>query len=343
MLTKKEAEKLREELNNAQNPLFFYDGDPDGICSFILLYKMHREGKGVMLKSSPKLDLRFLRKVEENYPDKIFVLDIPIIEQEFVDKVNRPIFWIDHHEPLKIKKVKYYNPRIKKPHSYIPTTRMAYQISNNPKDLWIATVGCLADWHMPSFINEFIEKYPHLLSEKKDLNHAVYQQPIGKLVRIFFFLLKGPTSEVNKSIKILTRIKSPDEILEQKTAQGKFIYRHYEKINKYYEELIKDAQKKVTQSKLFLYNYSENKHSFTVELANELTNLYPDKVILIARKKGDQMKCSLRAKTNIRDPLKRALEGIQGYGGGHENACGTVIKEGSWDQFLKNLKKEIKK
>ena len=341
MLTKKQIELLRTELETAQNPLFYYDDDPDGVCSFILLYKLHREGKGVILKSAPKLDMGLYRKVEENHPDKIFVLDIPMIEQEFIDKANRPMFWIDHHEPLKLKKIKYYNPRIKRPDAYIPTTRMAYQINNSPENLWVATIGCLADWHMPNFIEEFIKKYPHLLSEKKDLNHAVYQQPIGKLIRIFSFLLKGSTSDVNKSIKILTRIKSPDEILNQTTSAGKYLYNRFEKINKYYKVLIEDVKKKVTKSKLLLYNYSENQNSFTVELANELTNLYPKKVILIARKKGGEMKCSLRSKKNIRDPLNKALEGVEGYGGGHENACGAVINEKSWDLFLKNLKKEI--
>ena len=133
------------------------------------------------------------------------------------------------------------------------------------------------------------------------------------------------------------------EILNQETAQGKFIYRRYEAINEKYEELIKEARKGVTRSKLLLFYYSENKMSFTADLANELVNhLYPKKVVLIARNKSGEMKCSLRSKTPIRDALARALEGVQGYGGGHENACGAVIKEEDWEQFLKNLKREIK-
>jgi len=54
------------------------------------------------------------------------------------------------------------------------------------------------------------------------------------------------------------------------------------------------------------------------------------------------MKCSIRSKTPIRGALEKALEGIEGYGGGHENACGAVIKEEYWKQFLKNFKREIK-
>ena len=342
MLTEKEIKYLREELASAKNPLFFYDDDGDGVCAFLLLYKLNREGKGIIVKSAPKLDLKFLRMVEENNPDKIFVLDVPFIEQDFVDQAKRPIFWIDHHGPYTINNVKYYNPRLKDVKAYIPTSVMAYQINGEKENLWIATVGSLYDWHMPYFIDEFIEKYPHLLPKKKDLNDAVYKQPIGRLVRIISFLLKGPTSEVKKSIKILTRIESPEEILEQTTAQGKYLYRLFEKTNANYEELLKEAKKCATRSKLLLFYYLENKTSFTADLANELTNLYPNKVILIARKKSGEMKCSLRSKTNIRIPLENSLVGIEGYGGGHDNACGAAIKEESWEQFLSNLKEAIK-
>lgn len=342
MLTEKEIKYLREELSTSKNPLFFYDDDPDGVCSFILVYKIHREGKGIIVKSAPKLDLKFASKVNEINPDKIFILDIPIVKQDFVDAAKRPVFWIDHHEPTKLKKVHYFNPRLKDPNAYIPTTRMAYQLSGNEEDMWIAAVGCLGDWHMPDFVDEFIKKSPHLLPRKKDLNDAVYRQPIGKLVRIFSFLLKGPTSEVRKSIKILTRIKSPEEILNRETAQGTFLYRRFEKINLKYVQLLNEAKKMVSRSKLLLFHYSENRWSFTADLANELANLYPQKIVIIARKKSGEMKCSLRAKTDIRDALEKALVGIDGYGGGHEKACGAMIKEKGWEQFLKNFKREIK-
>ena len=343
MLEPKEVQFIQEELSTSKNPLFYYDDDPDGLCSFLLLYKIHREGKGIIVKSAPNLDLKFFHKVEENNPDKIFVLDVPILAQEFVDKAARPVFWIDHHELLSIQKVHYFNPQKKDPNAYLPTTRMAYQINNKPEDLWIATVGCVADWHMPDFIDEFIKEYPELLPVKTNLEEAVYKYPLGKLVRIFSFLLKGSTSEVNDCVKILTRIKSPQEILNQETSQARFLYKRFEKINEKYEELITLGKKRATRSRILLYTYTEDKWSFTSELANELTNLYPQKVILIARQKSGEMKCSLRSKKPIAEALKRALVGINGYGGGHPNACGAVIKEEDWKRFLSNLSKETRK
>lgn len=343
MLTTKEVEFLREELNTSQNPLFFYDDDGDGLCAFLLLYRLKKEGKGSILKTSPRLTEQSLRKVEEYHPDKIFILDIAQVDQEFVNKAKRPIFWIDHHYLSSLQKVHYFNPRKHDPDSYIPTTRMAYQINNNAEDIWIAAIGCLFDWYMPDFIDQFIEKYPHLLPEKTDLATTVYQYPIGKLVRIFSFLLKGAHSEVTKSIKILTRIQSPDEILNQESPQGKYLYKRFESINKKYEILLHQAKQQTNRGKLMIFIYLENQWSFTADLANELTNLYPQKVIIICRKKSGEMKCSLRAQKPILPALEKALAGIDGHGGGHPNACGAVIKESDWDNFLIKFKEELKK
>ncbi len=341
MLTDKQVALLREELHTAKNPVFFHDDDADGLASFLLLYRMHREGKGVIVKLAPNLGRPFLRQVEELHPDKIFVLDVPQVDQEFIDQAKVPIFWIDHHQPLERNNIHYFNPRLQDINAYVPTTRMAWQVSEHPEDMWIAVIGCLADHYLPEFIDQFIEKYPYLLPEKGDLATILFQQPVGQLVKMFFFLLKGPTSDVRKSIKILTRITSPDEIMKQETAPGRFLYKRFEIINQKYEELLVQAKKSVTSSKLLLFYYTEEQWSFTANLANELAGLYPKKIVIIARKKSGEMKCSLRAQFPILDALQRALVGINGYGGGHFNACGAVIKQEDWDVFLHNFKKEL--
>ena len=342
MLTSTQVTLLREELQSAKNPLFLYDADADGLCSFLLLYRMHREGKGIRITNNSKLDELVVRKVEEIQPDRIFVLDIPVLSQEFVDAVKVPIFWIDHHQPQEIKNVHYFNPLIKNPHAYIPTTRMAYQVSQNEEDLWIAAAGCLADWHMPDFIDQFIEKYPDWLPEKSDLAAALYQHPLGKLVKLFFFLQKGPSPEVRKSIQILSKIKSPQEIFQELSSPGKFLHKCFEKINQRYEEVLELAKKKVTKNKIILFTYNSSQWSFTANIANELSAVYPKKVVIIARAKSGSMKCSLRAQFPIARALEKALVGIEGHGGGHPNACGAVIKEEDWPRFLENFKEELK-
>ena len=54
------------------------------------------------------------------------------------------------------------------------------------------------------------------------------------------------------------------------------------------------------------------------------------------------MKCSFRAQFPIAGALEKALVGIEGYGGGHPNACGAVIKTQHLSTFLQNFKEELK-
>ena len=99
------------------------------------------------------------------------------------------------------------------------------------------------------------ESAKNLLEKEEDLPTMLFQRPIGDLIKLFFFILKGPSSEVRKSIKILTRIKSPGEIVNEETSQGKFLWKRFVKINEKYEVLLKEAKKVVTKEKVLLYFY----------------------------------------------------------------------------------------
>jgi single-stranded DNA-specific DHH superfamily exonuclease len=343
LLTEKEVTEIRTALSSYKNPLFIFDDDPDGLCSFLLLYRMHREGRGVILKTSSTLDTDFIRLIKNYTFDAIFILDIPKVTQAFVDNFKCPIYWIDHHEVLQLDKVKYYNPHTRDPSVYIPATWLCHQIADNEKDLWLAMVGCLADWAMPDFREEFVEKYSDLMSSDADLDKAVFQEDVGTLVRVFAFLLKGPSSKVRKNVKILTRIKSPYDILKQETPSGKFLYKHFSTIDENYQKVLKAGKDERSRSKLLVFEYGDNKWSFTAILANELASNNRDKVVIIARKSEGKVKASIRARTNIADPLKKTFEQVNGSGGGHPNACGAVVPEEDWEDFLKIFDKEIKK
>jgi single-stranded DNA-specific DHH superfamily exonuclease len=341
MLTEKQINEIREELDNCKKPLFFFHDDPDGLCSFLLLYRYKMEGKGVIVKSVPKLDEKFIRKVDEYDPDKIFILDLAMVDQDFIDTVKRPVVWIDHHEPLERHNVKIFNPRIAKKSDNTPVTHTCYQVAK--QDMWIAMCGCIGDWYIPPFLNGFKKEYPKLIEiDTDDPGEILFNTKLGMLVRIISFVLKGKTSDVLKCIKIFTRIESPYEILNQETSKGRFIFKRYEKINANYEELLNKAIKNVSKDKLLVFSYEENKMSFTGDLSNELLHRFPDKLIIIAREKEDEMRMSLRSKHKQLPPvLNKALEGVEGYGGGHEYACGACVKKKDFKKFTDALSKEF--
>ena len=49
-----------------------------------------------------------------------------------------------------------------------------------------------------------------------------------------------------------------------------------------------------------------------------------------------------RAKNKaIPEALERALQGLEGYGGGHEYACGANINKEDFDEFVKRLREYL--
>lgn len=340
MITEKQIQEFREALESSKNPLFFFDDDPDGFTAFILFYKKYQKGKFIPVKAPPHEEDIYLKKIEEYNPDKIFILDRPIITQNVVDSARVPIYMLDHHEPLKLdgKHFHYFNPRVNNNEDNRPTSYWAYRIVND--FMWIAAVGIFADWHIPDFAEDFSKQYPDILPKGiHEQGKVLYETPLGILVRFFSSLLKGPTSEVKKCIKIFSKIESPYEILNQTTPQGKFLYERFKKIDKEYKKLIDEALKTEHDKNLFVFIYPSTKISFTGSLSNELMYRLDAKVIIIGRRKDDFIRLSIRSsKIKIAPLLKKALQGIEGYGGGHDYACGASVVERDFERFLENFR-----
>ncbi len=336
-LTKKQYSQIREELDNCTKPLFFFHDDPDGLCSFLQFYSYIQEGYGVVVKSRPLIDMKFLSKVETYSPDKIFVLDIAGIEQEFVDSAKRPIIWVDHHPRQEVERVRYFNPM---PKDNPCVSYLTYKTVE--QSLWIAVVGSISDMYWPKdLLAEFRKKYPGLLPKKiKDVRTALYESDVGKLARIFSAVLKGTSSDAMKYVKALTRVKEPGEILDQEDARGKFIFKRFKEIDREYQKLLRAAKKKVTEDGIALFIYRESKYAFSGDIANEMLYRFPGKLVIIGREKNGEVKCSLRSNDIVLPPLiEKALVGCEGYGGGHDHACGACIKVDDFERFMDNLRK----
>ena len=87
-LTKQEIKALRDEIDDCHRPLIYFHDDGDGISSFLLFYRRIREGKGVIVKAAPVLNSDFAKKAIDYAPDKVFVLDIAMIDEDFLDMVK---------------------------------------------------------------------------------------------------------------------------------------------------------------------------------------------------------------------------------------------------------------
>ena len=351
MLTKKQIEEIREHLNKAQNPIFFFDNDVDGLCSFILLRRYSEKGKGVAIKSFPSLDLTHFRKVHELNSDYIFVLDKSLISEEFfkeAEKFNIPIVCIDHHEiPKNIQEFAgYYNPfsnKTKEESNEKPTTYLCYQVSKKKSDLWIAVTGCIADKFLPEFYKEFKNKYPELSIDSEDAFEIRYKSQIGKILKILSFALKDRTTNVVAMMKFLINSKGPYDVLEE-DSQNATMHKRFGEIDLKYERLIKKAEEiyklQKDSEKVFFFKYGGDL-SISSELSDELSFKFPEKIIVVAYDSGIKVNISARGK-GVKGLISKSIEGFENAtSGGHEDAVGGRIRTEDIDKFIGRLKSFI--
>lgn len=354
MLSKKQIEEIREHLEKAQNPIFYYDNDADGLCSFVLLRKFIGRGKGVAVRSFPDLNGSYARKAQELNADYVFVLDKPLISQEFVEeieKLNLSLVWIDHHElqpeedNLKILKSKHknffvYNPTKNKgkKKSNEPVTYLVHKVANRKEDLWLAVVGCVADHFIPDFIDEFEKQYQEFWGKVKNEFQAFFDTEIGKIAMALNFGLKDSTTNIVRLQNFLISCKAPGEVLAENSANYYFRKKYYD-IKRKYDELI-DRAKTFVENNMIFFEYS-GEISMSSEIANGLAYLYPNKHVAVAFKNGSISNLSLRGK-NVKKILLNILKNVEGTGGGHEDAVGARINVKDLPKFKELFEKEVR-
>src|SRR3989344_5908231 len=346
MLTRKQVKEIKEHLSKAQNPLFFFDNDQDGLCSFLLFQRYIGRGKGVSVKSFPDLSAEYFRKVHELKADYIFILDKPVVSNEFfleAEKVNIPVVWIDHHIMEKNKQnsvpnfVNYYNPTQNRKKTDEPVTALCYQVTNKQDDLWIAVAGCISDRHIPSFYKKFEKKYPDLAIKSKEAADVFYKSQIGKITKILGFGLKDSTSNVVSMIRFLLKVKNPDEILEE-NSKNYAMHHRFEQVESKYQKTLKKAifvgENNPGKSLFFQYG---GDLSMSGDLSNELIYTFTEKIIVVIYMKGAKANISVRGK-KARTVFLKAIEDLEGAtGGGHEVAVGGKMKIEDIKRFRENF------
>jgi single-stranded DNA-specific DHH superfamily exonuclease len=335
MIEKNELKKIRELLETAQNPLFFFDNDADGLCSFILMKKGIEKGNGVVVRSFPDLDESSIKYVDEFLPDYVFILDRAGVTQGFLQELKRRgivIVWIDHHD-MNLKKedtegINYFNSSP----SSEPVSYISYKIFENKNFLWLAIAGCISDNFIPDFAKEFAEKNSELFQCKREAFQCLYHTEIGKVAMILNSGLKDRPSNVSKMIKILIDAKNSSDILVE-NEKNKFLHEKYLEIS----SRIKKILEKIEIKKDKIYLEYAGTTSLSSELANQLSFRNKEKKIFVIFKKQDVCNISVRGK-NIRELLLKAIKNIPGAtGGGHPDACGARIPAESLEIFKKNI------
>jgi len=343
MLDNTQIKEIRSLLDKSKKPLVVFDDDPDGLTSYLLLKKKYNKCERLCLKASPTvMNSVICATVNKKKPDLVVFLDVPVLDQELIHEINRPIIWIDHHPPIKIENVNYYNPMNGKKPDNKPTSHCVYQVVRENE--WLALVGIIADWQIPD--KKLLEKFQfkELLGDIKGKTppELIFDTEYGKLVKIWFFCMKGENETMNDCLDALEKIDSPLEILEQKTERGRLVYNYFQKLNKEYEALLNDALEQKEEN-IFVYVCKMGKNSYRALLSNELLYKTKCKVLIIANEKNGEVRMSFRSREDsapILPILKKAVEKFNGYGGGHAHACGGAVSTDNFPEFIEYIKKE---
>ncbi len=342
MLSLKQLKEIKSHLEKAQNPIFFFDNDADGLCSFLILQRYNQRGKGVPIRSFPDLTVEYFRKVSELSADYIFILDKPVVSKEFfeeAEKINIPVVWIDHHSAVMEdipEFVNYYNPVMGKEASNEPTTYLAYKATQKKEDLWLAVAGCVSDKFIPDFYDEFCEDYPEMAVKTKDAFDILYKSSLGKIIKIFSFGLKDRVTNVILMLKFLMNVKSPTEVLED-GKKNHVMHLRYDQISRKYQKLVEKA-KDVSDDKILFFQYGGDL-SISSDLANELSYKFPKKIIVVIYITGARANISARGK-NVKKLILDAISQLEGStGGGHDDAVGARIKIEDLEKFRELLEK----
>jgi single-stranded DNA-specific DHH superfamily exonuclease len=338
MLTNKQLVEIREHLEKAQNPVFFFDDDADGLCSYLILNRFIGRGPGIAIKSYPDLAESYLRRVDELNADYVFVLDKPNINKTFLDGLkdrNIPVVVIDHHESDLTSEDCYLFNSFP---SSEPVTYIAYQISQKKEDMWIAMVGCISDVYKPDFGKEFAKMYPELYSAEYDAFTAKYKTEIGKFGIMLNFGLKDTITNVVKLTKYLAKSKGPFDILEENSITRDF-HRKYNELNNKYMDIVEKVGSVGKTGQFIFVEYSASS-GLSAEISNKLVFDNPEKLIFVARKTDEGVSISVRGKGAKKVTLE-LVDKIEGaVGGGHEQACGMKVPLDKLDE-LKGLVGEV--
>lgn len=341
MLKQTELQEIRDHLELSQNPLFFYDNDVDGLCSFLILRRSIGRGRGVAIKSFPDLKEQYIRKVEELNPDAVFILDKAEVSREFIENVDQrgiPITWIDHHESKTdrevIEKTYYYNSM---PEAE-PVTYLAQKVFNRQEDLWLATIGCISDVYMPDFAEKFEKMHPELFDSKLSAFDALHATEVGKIAKMLNFGLMDTITNVVNLVKYLFKAKGIYSVLEE-NQNTKHFHKRSTQLNEFYNKQIKKAENLFDKNSPVLFFTYSGETSMSADVANKLLYNHKDKLIVVAFKRPEKANISIRGKDALKI-TKKAIEGIDGAtGGGHEEATGAMVPIDDFEKFKENILK----
>lgn len=367
---------MREIITNAKNPILFFDSDSDGTMSYFQLKTINPNLKGYPFRKVKEEQVELSNRVSKDN-DVVLFFDTPHIEEEVFKNISdKRILWVDHHKGNSPEFISKYNILHLNPLDFAsndsrPSCYWAYKIANLKKNLPFVCVGSVADFYLLDVLadldiqnsKEFSMLFNISLQKKEELLDLVrstnfyeqldkradiirqlsFETNAGVLKMFFDYIYKLENARVDSVVKSLSTL-SLGEILSEISAEKNYPYDDFAKFRLELKSHIKKAIKLNQDKKIAIYSHG-GETSFNRQITEECLFKLPTVEVMFCsfeKKDSEMIPCSIRSKSLSIEPLvKKSLKTVQGFGGGHELACGAAISSKDFNRFRGNFTKYV--
>ncbi len=319
-------EKAKKFLLSLKECSLVYHSDADGVCSAALLAKL-LGNKIKMVSPNDSYGIRITdRLLEEiNGHESCIFVDLAVNQWDY-GKIRPETLVIDHHatkKDLNREGFIHINPRIKNPETYIPASRLVYELLREmdkgmEKYAWIAAVGTLGDKGSLKGM---------AVSGKEDLKFLADVIEANKGVR--------GINGIIKCYKIFAGAQTPQDVTDSGLIKT---YHRFQKALDDTETDFKYHSEHFRKKNAYLYKVY-NKYKITSTLSTVLSEKEPDAAFFIY-KKDKVLSMSARCQSqriNVAELMERLSRGI-GTGGGHPPAAAANVPLKNSDKFMERLR-----
>ncbi len=356
------AQKFINSIETDSNLLIIAHSDGDGIISSAIITKLlqeknkERTNHKFIQSRGKEAEEKILKQIHKHGSNTIILLDYTPNREQTYGKINQQgakTLTIDHHpckEPSEAKedteKHTYVNPQKQgTPPAASVLCHLLYQQMNGEKNTkpW-AIIGAHSDTRIKQSIPllDLTNEEKELYIPNGRMNRSLHEI---SSVLLAPYLKKELAPRVHKYIKESIEKENPVLIQEEKYGRTLELYKIKEKAEK---QKIKQTKKnpdlEVHEEAKLVTVPIESKLRIKSEIADQLRLKYPEYVIAVKMENHEKCLLSLRSsRADLSKAVPKACEGINGEGGGHPHAAGAAINKQHYQEFIKNLKKELKK
>lgn len=319
-----------------------YHKDVDGIVSAALtlagLKKVGIDVSKIIPSANDEIE-NVLNKLRRY--GKIIILDLDICYLKVrLHSLGNEILLIDHHPPrsdLNNKKIVYINSRLANSELYQPTSYLVYKLFSTITTIeefeWLAVIGTVGDYGLEN-CRDLLNRWVKVVDKR-----ALRKTKLWKIV----MLINGSITQLGygKVLKILLETKSTKDLETNKIIVN--AYRKYIiKFKEFMAVFLKNSQE-YKKLNLIISTIKSKERTFGSVIATEMSMKYPEKIIVLLRKKDKKYTINARyqnGKINMGEVVRRCCRGLDG-GGGHRHAAGATINVKYLELFKKRLIKEL--